>query len=335
MPTFQIALDQHPSVRYTQVINHFEDELLNTIEQINSVVPWYFKAIFWCIDAIKGLTTEKNSLTQITDEMYLEFVGVAERLHLPTYKIMIANYIYEFFASCTSIVSHYDDDNKIMHARNLDYRFAGLLKNMVYNAEFTKNGEIVYRAVMFAGYSGTLTAMTPHKFAISINSRHRHDFFGKIYNLIRYISNAESPAFALRRISAEAQNFTHAKEMLENAPLVAPVYFIISGVSENEGAIITRDRSRYQDTLLINSQSPVEWNIVQTNYDHWISPAPEGDINRRRSAKMGMESLGKHSVTHENILTKVLQVSPVFNENTIYSTVMNANLDFFETTLYN
>lgn len=122
--------------------------------------------------------------------------------------------------------------------------------------------------------------------------------------------------------------------MLISSQITAPVYYTISGTVENEGAIITRDRTGAADVWLVNSQSPTDWAIVQTNYDHWISPAPLMDKDRADSARHSLNELSSSKLNESSILTEVLQRPPVFNQGTIYSTVMSAKKSLISSVRY-
>jgi hypothetical protein len=208
------------------------------------------------------------------------------------------------------------------------------MHDLTYIANFYKDKILSYRAVMFAGYIGVFTAIKPGKFAISINQRNSGTFFGVGVNLIRWLGKSHSPASLLAMTAEHANSYQEAQEMLATISLTAPVYLTLSGVNENEGSIITRDRTGAADIWLINKDSPTDWCIVQTNFDHWITPPPSSDKNRSNSAKRALKNISKAYLTKNNLMSQVLQNSPVFNSGTIYSTVMSAKIDLFETTRY-
>ena len=83
--------------------------------------------------------------------------------------LLVAQYAYEFSAFCTSVIAH-DSEGQIIHSRNLDFAFAGPMRNITYEAVFMRNDQELYRAIMFAGLNGV---MTGHRqgFSISLNER--------------------------------------------------------------------------------------------------------------------------------------------------------------------
>ena len=112
---------------------------------------------------------------------------------------MLSNFAYELFAHCTSIVAHFNN-GEILHGRNMDYPLYESMNDLTYNADFYRDGKLVYHAVMFAGYTGVFTAMKPGKFAISINQRETDTMFGLAINLYRWLSGPLSPATLLRKV---------------------------------------------------------------------------------------------------------------------------------------
>lgn len=212
----------------------------------------------------------------------------------------------------------------------MDYLLYQFMQDITYNAEFHSHGLKIFDAVMFAGYTGVFTGMKSGKFAISINERQPRALFGVMYNLVSWILYAPSPAMHLRMTCLTAENYTQAKNMLITHAITAPVYFTISGTERNEGAIITRDRLSAADVWELDLTSSTDWAIVQTNYDHWISPAPVQDKNRSDTAKQLLGELQFHRMHESSMMEGIIQVAPVKNKGTIYSTVMNAKKGKFD-----
>ena len=67
-----------------------------------------------------------------------------------------------------------------------------------------------------------------------------------------------------------------AVEILRKEQLVAPVYYIVAGSGPNEGAVVTRGRSKCLDLWLLNSGNSSstkgnttllqQWYLLETNY---------------------------------------------------------------------
>jgi len=65
-------------------------------------------------------------------------------------------------------------------------------------------------------------------------------------------------------------------QKLLNTRISAPVYYIISGVKPNEGAIIERDPNSVHGFYTLNATN---WFLIQTNYDR-DEPDPFHDPRR-------------------------------------------------------
>jgi hypothetical protein len=62
-------------------------------------------------------------------------------------------------------------NNTIVHARNLDFDYPDLMKDLVYIAIYVKGGKIIARAPSIAGYIGAYTGVKEGLFSISYNVR--------------------------------------------------------------------------------------------------------------------------------------------------------------------
>ena len=105
----------------------------------------------------------------------------------------------------------------------------------------------------------------------------------------------------------------------------SPGYYIISGLEYNEGCVITKDRNQ---TIDIWNLSANEWFLVQVNTDHWL-PIPPGQLDRRTPAIKRMNSIGPQNISAENLMSKVLNLWPNFNYETLFTAVMIPNEEYF------
>ncbi|XP_030777091.1 N-acylethanolamine-hydrolyzing acid amidase isoform X3 [Rhinopithecus roxellana] len=118
----------------------------------------------------------------------------------------------------------------------------------------------------------------------------------------------------------ESENFEAAVSKLAKTPLIADVYYIVGGTSPQEGVVITRNRDGPADIWPLDPLNGA-WFRVETNYDHW-KPAPKQD-DRRTPAIKALNATGQANLSLE-ALFQVLSVVPVYNNLTIYTTVMSA-----------
>ena len=301
---------------------NFKNEIKEFHKSVVNNLPSFLRTIFWLISNINQLKARDSNGGE--SERYLEFIGMAETLDISVHDVALINFAYELLASGTTIIAH-GKKGEILHAKNMDFPKFFSLTNATYNAHFYKNGKVLFKTTMLAGHTGIFTAFKPRKFAISLNQRGSRTFLGTFTNIFRWLICSSSPSSLLKHVAENAESYEDAKNMLETYPISAPVYFGISGVSSNKAELITRDLTSSADVWLINNQSPKDWALVQTNYEHWISPSPDSDKNRVNTAYRQLKSVGKENLNSERLLKDVLQVSQIYNEETVYSTVMNAN----------
>jgi len=223
----------------------------------------------------------------------------------------------------TSIVAQ-TKDGTILHARNMDF-FYGMaftegLKLMCYQADYQKGGKTFFHATTFAGYVGVLSGMKPKSFSISIDTRfYPEGVYEVFYEIIAAIveRNASLVSFLTREVLERENNFEAAVENLSNDELIADVYYIVGGVSKNQGAVISRNRINATDVWILDDTEG-RWYEVETNYDHWTTP-PFYD-NRVTPANEAMDEMGQNNLSLDGMM-QVLSVKPVLNLQTTFTTL--------------
>jgi len=259
--------------------------------------------------------------TTIADVLRLYFRGKNVEFGWLTF----VNLGYEVSEACTSIVSQ-TTDGKIYHVRNMDF-WDGIwltdhLKNLTMTLEYQKGGKTLFYATSFAGYVGVLSGMKPNAFSISLNTRYypQHGLENFLYEIIAAIEEKNNTlvSFLTRDVMMSESNWNSAVQHLSTGPLIADVYYIVGGVSVNEGAVISRNRLNASDVWVLNSTT---WFEVQTNYDHWKQP-PWFD-NRVVPANEAMTALGQANLTMDGLF-KVLSVKPVLNLQSTFTMLTSA-----------
>jgi len=301
---YRIDLNSDPYTRWIDIVSNYKDKFGPILQFIDHVIP---------PDMQKYIDPILASLDQYLPYPYAdELRGISNGTGIELGKVVLFNILYEATAFCTTIMCQRDDH--ILHVRNLDYSIDGL-RNITIEVIFERNGREVYRATTFAGYVGVLTGMRPGAWSVTVNQR---DTDGSILdNLQEALKGGKSIGMFLRQTLETEVTFENALQTIQHTLLTAPVYISISGVSNSQAAIVSRDREHPADVWQITP--PVVWDIVQTNDDHWQPPQDD----RRDAANAAMSKLSMKSVTLDDLMS-VLSTSPVFNGDTIYTTLMCA-----------
>ena len=64
----------------------------------------------------------------------------------------------------------------------------------------------------------------------------------------------------------DATSYNDAHQRLSSAHLVAPVYYIMAGTKDNEGAVLSHDRNRNDHEQTLGSAPYSTWYLMETNY---------------------------------------------------------------------
>ncbi|XP_020759807.2 N-acylethanolamine-hydrolyzing acid amidase [Odocoileus virginianus] len=310
-PLFNVSLDAAPQLRWLPVLQHYDRDFLRSAMAhiIGDFVPQ------WVLALIRKVARELELFLPqpFTDEIR----GMCDALDFNLVDCILLNLAYEFSAFCTSIVAQ-DSKGHIYHGRNLDYPFGSLLRNLTVDVQFIKSGQIAYTGTTFVGYVGLWTGQSPHKFTVSGDERDKGWWWE---NMIAALFRRHSPvSWLLRTTLSESENFEAAIYKLAKTPLIANVYYIVGGISPKEGVVITRNRGGPADIWSLDPLNGA-WFRVETNYDHW-KPVPKGD-DRRTPAIKALNATGQANLSLETLF-QVLSVFPVYNNYTIYTTVMSA-----------
>ncbi|KAI5278823.1 N-Acylethanolamine-Hydrolyzing Acid Amidase [Manis pentadactyla] len=322
-PLFNLSLDAAPELRWLPVLRHFDEDYLRAAfaQILRDTVPKWIHALIR-----KAVGELERFLPQpFADEIR----GVCDALNFNPADCLLLNLAYESTAFCTSIVAQ-DSRGHIYHGRNLDYPFGYFLRNLTVDVQFLKNGQVAFTGTTFVGYVGLWTGQSPHKFTVSGDEREKGWWWE---NVIAALFQRHSlVSWLIRTTLSESENFEAAVYRLAKTPLIADVYYIVGGTFPREGVVITRNRDGPVDIWPLDPLNGA-WFRVETNYDHW-KPAPESD-DRRTPAIKALNATGQANLSLD-ALFQVLSVFPVYNNYTIYTTVMSAaNPDKYITRIRN
>jgi len=118
--------------------------------------------------------------------------------------------------------------------------------------------------------------------------------------------------------------FEDAVQLASTQRLIAPVYFILSGVNPGEGAVVTRNRTVADDVWRLDADAG-RWFLVETNDDHWKPPQDA----RRDTANKAMNAIGQANIDITSIFG-VISTQPVFNAETKYTILVSSVSDFYQ-----
>lgn len=311
---FVVNLDLPPDQRWTHVVTkHPYAELIPKFRQVISGMLPDPTIVLPLVEQIAA------DLDKYIESPYAaEMRGIAKNLNIPLGDIVGANLLYDVSAFCTSIVMQ-DKEGVIWHARNLDFSFTDLLRNLTVFIDFQKNNQTVYSGVTYAGYIGLMTGQRPKAFTITADERDIGSWWMNF--LIGILQRDAVPvSFLIRDTLEESTNYQAAINKLAYTTTLASVYHIVAGVNPGEGAIITKGREAPIDIWTLDP-SKNKWFEVETNYDHWTNPPVDDD--RRDPAINAMKKLGQDSISKTNLFN-VMSTVPVRNNHTTYTVVMSA-----------
>lgn len=272
-------------------------------------------------------------------------VGIAKASGLDVGKVVLMNVFYEIFTVCTSIVVE-DPQGGIMHARNLDfglfmgYNFSNrswelttMLRPLLVNVNYTSGGQEVFQATHYVGYVGVLTGMKKGAFSVTIDDRFAGE--GGYVGILKWIlgDHKENWVSLLARDALQGQDFNGALNLLQQAPIIAPVYYILAGVNSGEGAVISRSLTKSYNLRTLqpnNASNPNGWWVLETNYDWW-EKAPFYD-QRREAAVKCVTEMGRNDISPGSLFD-ILSTKPVLNQLTTYSVLMSPQTGFYESYL--
>jgi acid ceramidase len=318
LPTYQINLDLPIKQRYKNLLTEYKYKV-----QAYSKVTSYFSPLAWVVGKVGKYFFDKNRL----DPDWYEYIeAVSEYCEIPISEAIMLSVTYEM--ACTSIVLQ-DKNNNILIGRNLDFETYFVIAHLMFQAEYYKNNEHIFTGVELLGFRGIINAMKPGKFSVSMNLRTGTSRFENLYRIYK---GYPTPNHFLMKVVEQANSYEVAKLLLSTFSLSSPVYYIISGVQSNEGAIITRSSQGLYSISNLNVEKE-RWFLVICNTD--LDHEESQDDFRRIPTEENLERIGRERITYENIFSGVLSLYPTNNLITVYSTVQSAKDEgYFNTTLW-
>jgi hypothetical protein len=248
---------------------------------------------------------------------------------------------------CTSIIAR-DSNGQIFHGRNLDWSIPAMLRQLMVDVEYQRNGSTLFIGSQPVGYMGILHAVKPNGWSFSLDARNHGG--NVLSNLIwSLLQHSLTPTQHARQVMESASSYTEAVTALSTGSLVNPAYYIVGGMLPHEGAVVTRDRHHAVDIRTLSNTTAragaeaeaeagadggamgagaaadlatgTSFFVLQTNYDHGTAPPSYDD--RRTPGIAHMMALGLGGVGFEGVFS-VLTEWPTFNHHTDFTATYSA-----------
>jgi acid ceramidase len=337
VPWYTVNLDDPPETRWNKVSQDYGPKIEILINVLKEVIGGLFGPglIEW-VDANMGAWDKK-----LPEPYATEIASISNVTGINLGELVLYNIFYEVFTVCTSIVAQ-DDNNKLYHARNLDFGlFLGWdvntndwgvtekLRDIIININWTRGGQTVYKSVNFAGYIGIYNGVKKNGFTITANER--FNINGGYLGIIQWLmgnSTASLMSLLVRETFEQVDTYEDAVTKLSITPIMAPVYYIIGGKNSGEGQILVRGRGGVDGAVYLNLTDPNGWYVLETNYDPWKKPLYLDD--RRTPGNICMQRLTRDNVGFSGIFN-VLSSPTNLNKLTAYTVLMQVDDGSLET----
>lgn len=114
-----------------------------------------------------------------------------------------------------------------------------ILAKLVVNVEYYKGGQKIFSVDTVVGSVFALTGIRHGAFAINVDTRKAKHFYEDLISVMK--DNAMPTCWLLRKTLENEKSYTAALKKIKTERIGGPVYYIISGVGQNEGCVIERD----------------------------------------------------------------------------------------------
>lgn len=334
VPRYTIDLSDIPEKRWDHIIDEYENSDIfcktstfisqSLVDEFGWFLGKYMIPLLFCFVSCFAW--------YFGDKEYIdELKGIAKRTTkygLTFNKLYQLNIDYDFLAACTSsIVS---DKGKRWHMRNMDWK-GDVLRNTTIQVDFVRNDVKIFTATTWVGFVGILTGMRygDNPMSISLNFRKKGNSY--IWNIFRYFRGIQPTSFLIRKTLQEENVYLYESKYIIHS-FISPCYLVIA-------------QPDYSDLLMIDRNFIGAYGsnteIVQTNIDQDIKVVDpkwaNGDelllnsIIRRDKNRQDIYELKK---INSEELFKIMKNEPVFNNQTVYTTIMCPNDGLYESVYY-
>jgi hypothetical protein len=265
---------------------------------------------FWNIPLKLLVNLNMHKIYYLDDLQYF-----ANLFDLELYQIILINLYYELSACCTTLCTKINDDNVMFRTMDWPMHF---LKQITYKAIYNNGLDSQYSVISWFGCVGFFTACNKN-FAIAINYRREIDNSNLLNCVYRTINLHWPSSYLVREIFEKNMSIANAYNLLQNSPIISPVYFTFLPVND-KGSIIQRG---------INSNTIVKAtsDLCQTNIDLDNSGS---NIMWSKERKEYVKLVNKKIYKSSDEIFKTIKDFPVINNETLYVSVMCPKLNTIE-----
>jgi hypothetical protein len=169
-PLYTIDLSLPPKQRYTRICADYKHKLSALTSLYDETltflgVPWIGRVL------LNNLILRRVHCAEETEEIR----AIARAVKVPVHLVVAYNTLLDLFSGCISAgvrvrdAGEGRDKSSIVHLRGLDWDMEPL-RELIINVEYVRGGNVVARAVTYAGYTGVLTGVR-EGLSISFNYR--------------------------------------------------------------------------------------------------------------------------------------------------------------------
>ncbi len=302
-----IALETPPSERWQPIILDHQEQIQCVYDKLNANMTGLLASL---ISGVINLSGHFGYIKHVD-----ELRSISHLTNISLGKLVGLQIMYELSAMCTSVILKNND--QYLHYRTMDWDLPEL-KSLTITVDFTRQGQVVYRSLTWAGYIGCFTALKPDCCSVSLNFRQSQ---GTLSDNIRRLVQSYYPAgYLIRDLMESDLNCQQIIDQLSTIQLVAPCYFIVCGRTQDECVDIVRERDSYQQFMMTDNY------LIQTNVD------PDSVQNQNRNILWSYErrdlcqqllSKANHQLTSVSDILTLFNQPPIINLETIYVCLMN------------
>lgn len=263
----KINLDAAPKDRWKPLMGHEKE--------INELLGYYLEdfegaeVIFEMIKSYKDYWIPKSYQDEI------EFISTIS--DFSSDQVLVANLYYDILKSyfgCTAFALETGDS--LFHARNLDWHTEnGILGKYTTVFDYQKNGTTLFKAVGWKGFVGVLSGMKPKNFSVTLNAILSNDAPIIAYPI----------SFHLRDVLDGCANYSEARKSLETKEIASDCLLLLSGIKENEFAVIERTPTRFAtrkgtDSIVVTNDYKLLEDSGKSSVDNILSTTSCGRFDR-------------------------------------------------------